>query len=114
MLAVIEWTHIALMLSVAGIAWLAVALRSVQRRLGRIERTVDIALNAAGFDPDELPRRELSRQTRTLADVGERQLAIELHQREFGLSFDDAQVAVEAYMRGESGTVAAVPLRRPA
>lgn len=73
----------------------------LNRRLQRVERKLDVVMNEIGIDWEELPRRELSRQVRSLAEAGERQLAVELHQRESGLTVDEAQVAVEAYMRGD-------------
>jgi hypothetical protein len=115
MLAVIEFSDVLLALCAAGIVALAYGLRSLHGRLRRIEWMLDVALRQMGIDWDELPCRELSRQVRAVADTGERQLAIELHQRESGLAFDDAQVAVEAYMRGELPDGALpLPVRRSA
>ena len=104
MLAVIEFSDVLLTLCAAGLVAVAYGLRRLHGRLRRIEWMLDVALGQMGINWDELPCRELSRQVWALADTGERQLAIELHERESGLAFDDAQVAVEAYMRGELST----------
>ena len=83
-------------------------------RLTPRERAFRYGMRLFCLDLDELPRRELSPQVRTLADVGERQLAVELHHRESGLAIDDAQVAVEAYMRGDLPTGTSLTIRRSA
>jgi len=115
MLAAIEFADVFLALCATGIGALAYRLRSLNGRLRRIEWMLDVAVRQMGINWDELPRRELSRQVRALADTGERQLAIELHQRESELAFDDAQVAVEAYMRGElPDSASPLPVRRSA
>ncbi|GEM_PF-3142639 len=115
MLAAIEFSDVLLALSAVSIVALAYGLRSLHGWLRRIEWMLDVALRQMGINWDELPCRELSRQVRALADTRERQLAIELHQRESGLAFDDAQVAVEAYMRGElPAGESPLPVRRSA
>ncbi len=115
MLAAIEFAEFLLALCSAGIVALAYGLRTLHRRLRRIEWMLDVALRQLGINWDDLRCRELSRQVRSLADAGERQLAIELHQRESGLAFDDAQVAVEAYMRRElPDSALSLPVRRSA
>lgn len=114
MLVAVGWTDVGLVLCACGIAALLFTLRALNRRLNTIEYRVTALVSQAGIDLEELPRREVSPQVRTLADVGERQLAVELHQRESGLSLDDAQVAVEAYMRGELPTGPSLTIRRSA
>ena len=101
MIAAIELADVAGILCVAGVAALVYGQRSLHGRLQRVEQKLDVSLRQLGIDWDDLPRREFSPQVRALAEAGERQLAVELQQRESGLTFDDAQVAVEAYMRGE-------------
>ena len=101
MLALTEWSDIAATLSLCGIVAALMTGRTIMQRLSAIEYRLNVLITEAGVDLDELSRRELSRQVKTLADVRERQLAVELHQRESGLPLEEAQVAVEAYMRNE-------------
>ena len=85
------WLVVALFLVVLGSSWTAAASNN-GRRLGRLERKVDLILKHLGLDPNQ----GVNSEVRELMKAGQKIQAIKLYREQTGVGLKEAKDYVES------------------